>query len=293
MAAVRVARRVASRRAFALIPECEETGLPLLGADRRAREVAPELWAALFERREPYVVIDDFLGRDAVAAMREDAARLQDVGRFGPSQSIGRDGVAFDKEAVLSCELDASDFDDAPHLLVYTRDMLLTLPQELNERLAGEGLPPRVSTSAYGTKLAVTLPSGAYPRHVDNACADGGGPIDLRWLTCILYLQDESWDAGGALRLWVPNDGGGDDDDPARSLGSPVDVDPVGDRLVAFFADQLVHEVLPTRAPTGGAEPPPLRFAHTLWFVGDLGARDGLCDERRPGSALRDAHFPP
>lgn len=262
-----------STRCYAMIPECEETGLPLLGAAARAREVAPQLWSALFERDEPYVVIDDFLGPDAVAAMREDAARLRDVGRFGPSRSVGRDGVAFDKEAVLSCEPEPSDFDDAPHVLVYTRDMLLTLPEQLNGFLEAAGAAQRVSTSAYGTKLAVTLPSGAYPRHVDNACADGSGPADKRWLTVIFYLQDDRWRGGGALRLWVP-----DGDGP----GEPVDVEPVGDRLVCFFSDRIVHEVLPTEDPDA------LRYAHTLWLV-----NEGVCDASRPGQATVAAHFPP
>ena len=163
--------------------------------------------------------------------------------------------------------------DDAPHVLVYTRDMLLTLPEQLNGFLEAAGAAQRVSTSAYGTKLAVTLPSGAYPRHVDNACADGSGPADKRWLTVIFYLQDDRWRGGGALRLWVP-----DGDGP----GEPVDVEPVGDRLVCFFSDRIVHEVLPTEDPDA------LRYAHTLWLV-----NDGVCDASRPGQATVAAHFPP
>ena len=243
--------------------------MPILGAATRARELAPELYRRLFELGEPYVVFDDVLGNDVRGAMLEDALALRRRDRFGPSQSVGSDGVPFDKEAVLSCEVEPTDFDDAPHLLAFTRDWLLTLPPALNALLGAE----RVSPSEYGTKLAVQMASGRYPRHVDNACADGSGPADKRWLTVIFYLQDDRWRGGGALRLWVP-----DGDGP----GEPVDVEPVGDRLVCFFSDRIVHEVLPTEDPDA------LRYAHTLWLV-----NEGVCDASRPGQATVAAHFPP
>ena len=186
--------------ATAAIP-VDENDVPILGAATRARELAPELYRRLFELGEPYVVFDDVLGNDVRGAMLEDALALRRRDRFGPSQSVGSDGVPFDKEAVLSCEVEPTDFDDAPHLLAFTRDWLLTLPPALNALLGAE----RVSPREYGTKLAVQMASGRYPRHVDNACVDGGGPRDKRWITCIYYLQEpgSGVDAGGALRIYV------------------------------------------------------------------------------------------
>ena len=178
--------------ATAAIP-VDENDVPILGAATRARELAPELYRRLFELGEPYVVFDDVLGNDVRGAMLEDALALRRRDRFGPSQSVGSDGVPFDKEAVLSCEVEPTDFDDAPHLLAFTRDWLLTLPPALNALLGAE----RVSPREYGTKLAVQMASGRYPRHVDNACADGGGPRDKRWITCIYYLQEPGSDLCG------------------------------------------------------------------------------------------------
>ena len=79
------------------------------------------------------------------------------------------------------------------------------------------------------------------------------------------------WKDGGALRIYVD----GDD-----AQGEGVDVAPTGDRLVCFFADRVVHEVLPAAAD---------RWALTLWFVGN----DAECAADRAGAGLRAAHFPP
>ena len=69
-------------------------------ARARARELAPELYRILFELGEPYVVFDDVLGNDVRGAMLEDALALRRRDRFGPSQSVGSDGVPFDKDKI-------------------------------------------------------------------------------------------------------------------------------------------------------------------------------------------------
>ena len=84
------------------------------------------------------------------------------------------------------------------------------------------------------------------------------------------------WNDGGALRIYVDGDRGEGVDD----RGEGVDVSPIGDRLVCFFADRVVHEVLPAAAD---------RWALTLWFVGN----DAECAADRAGAGLRAAHFPP
>ena len=70
------------------------------------------------------------------------------------------------------------------------------------------------------------------------------------------------------------------DDARGDAQGEGVDVAPTGDRLVCFFADRVVHEVLPANAD---------RWALTLWFVGN----DAECAADRAGAGLRAAHFPP
>ena len=70
----------------------------------------------------------------------------------------------------------------------------------------------------------------------------------MRKLTAILYLNpgwQRSW--GGELRIW------GND-------GVVEDIEPVGDRLVLFWSDMMVHEVL---ANTSNRD----RYALTLWLV--------------------------
>ena len=86
------------------------------------------------------------------------------------------------------------------------------------------------------------------------------------------------WNDGGALRIYVDGDRGEGVDD----RGEGVDVSPIGDRLVCFFADRVVHEVLPAAAD---------RWALTLWFVGT--GNDAECAADRAGAGLRAAHFPP
>lgn len=99
-----------------------------------------------------------------------------------------------------------------------------------------------------------------YIRHTDNSCVRGSGRrCNGRRLTAIAYLNPrplppstESLD--GALRLYGSEEGG------AAALTSPprLDIAPVHDRLVLFWADSRVpHEVLPTSNP---------RYALTVWY---------------------------
>ena len=267
MARCSIARRGARCRWLCTVPVNEGTGVPEMGAAESLRLLETDLIKALKTRG--YFVKDGLLGSEKATAMRRDAEKLYSGGRFAASLSVDEEGRSFAKEGVLSTELEADDFPTAPHCLAYTRDVLLTLPELLNKELQD-----RVSTSVYGTKLAVTLPGARYPKHLDNAC--GGGVVDHRWITCIYYLNPGwSSDAGGDLRLFVDDDG-------------PLDVAPLNDRLVIFFADRLVHEVLPSTTDDH-------RYALTLWLCSRtavVGDDDDLCAANRPGGALRRAHFP-
>ena len=119
----------------------------------------------------------------------------------------------------------------------------------------------------------------AYGPHIDNADGDGREGEDYgRCLTLVYYLQEERWDSkvkGGALRMHLPPpDGDGDGDgggggsgggewpsgvSPSHTPHSAVDVEPIGDTLVLFRADRMLHEGLPSKAP---------RFAMTVWLYG-------------------------
>lgn len=290
---MRAARTSAARRLSTAVKVCPETGLPELNTARRLEQIGPMMASGL--RRRGYYISKSFLGaEDSWRALRADAERMQGLGRFVPSMSVGGDGVAFAKPGVESCELEAADFEAAPHLLTYTRDVVLTLPTLLNSLLF-DG-QPCISTSAYGTKLARTTPCASYPKHVDNACVcdSRGLPHDLRWITCVYYLNSPDC-RGGELRLWLETDA-----DDAR--GRPFDLYPAADTLIVFFADRLVHEVLPT-APDSED-----RYALTLWLVADQAsgvttsrsaselvsdriAPATLCAADRGGTMSREAHF--
>jgi len=220
--------------------------IPDFGVEERLNEIIGEMWVGL--QTAGFYTKEGFLGNDACKNMRGESESLFLNGKFFQSQSLTSSGRHFSKPGVHACELDGSSYEEweaAPHLLAYTREVILTLPAMLNN------LQPslNMSTRLYGTKLAVATGNGSkYPKHVDNNGEVLGEP-DLRKLTFIYYLNP-GWRAenGGALRVW---DRG----------GTCVDTYPEGDRLFVFWSDDLVHEVLANEDP---AFP---RYALTLWLV--------------------------
>ena len=259
--------------------------------------------------------------------MRDDAQALFGENRFMPSESVDRDGqsyfatpchtliyrlpvvvktpntdiivsIRYSKHNVFSCELDGHEWEVAPHLLAWTRELMLTLPSALNESDLGGG-SLRISEQSYGTKLAVALGDGsAYPRHVDNACVVGDGAAapagalaDARALTVIYYLNPSHRTSdGGQLRLWATAD---DDGETLDAGGKEVLVEPMADTLVAFFADSVVHDVLPNH--TDAADASRHRYALTLWLVSEETAAGAtrLCDTSSAGFLSVFHHFPP
>jgi len=192
------------------------------------------------------------------------------AGAFAQSYSevADNDGVLqrVDKPGVYSLELNGDEAQTASFLLHYTAGILHTMPQLLNHHL-NTGL----SGSNYGTKLALTRGNHSkYPKHVDNV-----GLPDLRKITCIYYLNP-GWDKrnGAELRLW-------------GNRGVVEDVSPVGDRLVLFWSDQVVHEVLANVADISSSSD---RFALTLWLVSE--SSEGICDPQHPLAVTKREHFP-
>lgn len=92
----------------------------------------------------------------------------------------------------------------------------------------------------YEVQLARYQEGARYQRHQDAFA----GPASRR-ITAIYYLNPDWLPAhGGQLRLYV---------------SPPVELAPIGDRLVVFRSDRVEHEVLPTQA---------VRFAATAWYYG-------------------------
>ena len=113
-----------------------------------------------------------------------------------------------------------------------------------------EHLKPRVRKLAHVVErsdamLAVYPGQGTrFQRHIDNTAGDG------RVLTVLVYLN-EQWkqDDGGALRVFPANGrtpGAGAA--PGEGARGVVDVMPECGRMAMFFADEVPHEVRPTRS---------------------------------------------
>jgi SM-20-related protein len=95
----------------------------------------------------------------------------------------------------------------------------------------------------YEGHLAVYRPGSYYRKHLDRF--EGSGP---RTLSCILYLNS-GWDYadGGQLRIYT------DRGNPERYR----EILPLGGRLVCFYSDRFLHQVMPARRS---------RFSITGWF---------------------------
>jgi len=100
-------------------------------------------------------------------------------------------------------------------------------------------------TTAYN-KIAYSTNGAFLPKHLDN---DGSNRFDMRKLTIILYLNPQ-WQKphSGQLRLHLLD-------------GSVKDIDPTDDRVVFFWSDLIVHEVLPVMSPETDK-----RFTVTIWL---------------------------
>jgi len=263
------------------IPLDEEYGIPKLGLADKLQQQLPAIEAGLSEHG--YFSCDNFLGATINAAMRADAVRMRRTDacgdfKFTQSLSTGADGVTFPKPGVFSAELDGNEWDEAPHLLAYTRELMLSAPAAINATFESS---PALSLAMYGTKLAVAEGGGSkYPKHVDNACEcdSGGVPMDKRKISIVYYLNPqwaEQPEDGGAIRLWSKDN-------------QVVDFVPEGDRVVIFWSDTCVHEVLANT--NDAANPDRHRWALTVWLVSDSDQK--LCDMASSEMKAIHAHFP-
>eukprot|EP00811_Abedinium_folium_P036867 NODE_9536_length_1417_cov_3.268992.p1 GENE.NODE_9536_length_1417_cov_3.268992~~NODE_9536_length_1417_cov_3.268992.p1 ORF type:complete len:431 (+),score=121.58 NODE_9536_length_1417_cov_3.268992:49-1341(+) len=96
--------------------------------------------------------------------------------------------------------------------------------------------------------MFAVYPGGAsrYVKHIDNA----QWPTDGRRVTMILYLNRE-WEPahGGCLRLYEPG---------IANMQTKADIEPLHNRLVVFWSEEMPHEVLPCHAA---------RAAVSMWFI--------------------------
>jgi hypothetical protein len=177
--------------------------------------------------------------------------------------------VRYDKHNVQSTQLLGGDmYHDAPRLTETVVQLTSTLIPLLNNNNNGDDpnarrfpdeallqlqLAPGIQTN----KLAICLGDGSrYDKHLDN---EGG--VDLRKVTCLLYLNEYEWteELGGVFRWYKKTNS-------QEMAGLHEDIPPTSGRLVCFFSDRLVHEVTPSFV-LPGKEEETSRHALTIWLL--------------------------
>ena len=257
-----------------------------------------------------WCAVDGLLSAPTSAEVREQLARCYDAGDYQPSYSrVVETGEKLWRPDVHMMELDGESWRAAPHCVLLVHELMGALPAVVNEGFSSElelqgHAPPRLSSRIFGHKLAVSTAAGArYPKHLDNVA----GGEDTRKLTAV-YYPNAGWDVarqGGAIRLFDALE------EPTHVDVAPVGRDGASDRLLLFWSDLLVHEVLPMAVGRGRADehgqeqvggssaPTPEgrleghrhhRHTVTVWLTTENDAC--LCDARSPLWPLRVAHYP-
>ncbi len=175
---------------------------------------------------------DNFLGEQLSRQIRHEANRVVSRGALRPA-GVGRQGTTDPGvRGDLLCWMERTDAGPGVRRLMAEFE---TLRKAINRHFY-------LGLDRYEMQLALYPPgSQGYRRHLD---AFRGKNERNRRLTAIYYLNPR----------WLPGHGG----ELAVYLNqTELCLEPVADRLVVFFAEQLEHAVLPTQAS---------RLALTAWF---------------------------
>lgn len=154
----------------------------------------------------------------------------------------------------------------APLCTEYVLDCARTLAPLLSGRFGA------LSGDASANMLACYgVDGGNFPVHIDN---HGGG--DRRVLTLIYYLNPgyDSERQGGCFVPWKITDRAPPKGQPPVFLSvdqlEPLSaIEPIADRLVAFWTCELPHSVEPFRAQRGTIDG---RYAITVWLTAEDGS---------------------
>jgi SM-20-related protein len=166
-----------------------------------------------------YAMIDQFISPSEVAnilSLDEFKGGLSQFKKAG----IGKRGEKRINESIRGDYVQWIDRRTAGQELKVYLDKLDTMISYVNQSLF-------LSLKDFELHLTIYPAGSYYQRHLDQFKGD-----DHRRLSVIFYLN-ESWkeEEGGQLRLHLPN--------------GPLDVSPIGGRLVCFRSDMIEHEVLP------------------------------------------------
>jgi 2OG-Fe(II) oxygenase superfamily len=200
-----------------------------------------------------WVVIDNFLGADVCSNYRTEAVGYFTRNEMTISKSTRWDletssVVTYDKHNVYATQLNGGDsYYDGPRLHEYVVSVVKSLVPIVSNIFPDACLNPVLASN----KLAVCTGDGShYDKHYDNSGGD-----DLRKLTVLYYLNPK-WraDMGGSFRIYesinptVVSESGVTDNAKSEIEKEIVttDIEPIGDRLLVFWSDRLVHSVQPS-----------------------------------------------
>lgn len=179
-----------------------------------------------------YAVVDNLLGNDILEEMRKEAEVLYKNGNMIISQSTKYDKasgevISYDKKNVYSCQLMGSDmYFHAPRLHEYIYSLSKTMIPLINSNFKLASLSNTMSS----TKLAVCTGDGSrYDKHYDNT------GTDTRKLTILYYMNKWREELHGEFRIYQTKSD--------KKTIETHDIAPIGDRLLCFWADELVHSV--------------------------------------------------
>lgn len=215
---------------------------------KRVQAIAPSLIKGL--AAQGHFIADGFLSNAYCETLRAEAVKLyENDPTFIKSQStrwcpVENKQIYYDKHNVFSTQLQGGEaYYAAPRLHEYIVAMVKAIVPALQR-----GFPEaQLSASMASNKLAVCVGEGsAYDKHYDNSGFD-----DTRKVT-VLYYLNPGWapDLGGQFTIY--------------NNETTSTVEPLGDRLLVFWSDRLVHSVQPSFAPRGKQDH---RYALTLWLT--------------------------
>eukprot|EP00596_Hydrurales_sp_CCMP1899_P002396 CAMPEP_0119051420 /NCGR_PEP_ID=MMETSP1177-20130426/73041_1 /TAXON_ID=2985 /ORGANISM="Ochromonas sp, Strain CCMP1899" /LENGTH=274 /DNA_ID=CAMNT_0007030613 /DNA_START=248 /DNA_END=1072 /DNA_ORIENTATION=+ len=228
-------------------------------------------------KKKGWAAIDDFLGSDVCDMYRQEAVGFYERKDMTISKSTRWDNetnsvVTYDKHNVFATQLNGGDsYYDGPRLHEYVVSIVKSLVPIISEKFPEAHLSPLLASN----KLAVCTGDGSsYDKHYDNSGGD-----DLRKLT-VLYYLNPNWrtQLGGAFRIYnsvlTPSSSTPEvataieqsSNDSDHTNVEVTDINPIGDRLLIFWSDRLVHSVQPSQAPAGDADH---RYAFTVWITSE------------------------
>lgn len=218
-------------------------------------------------QQKGWVVIDNFLGGDVCSMYRDEAVGYFSRSEMTISKSTKWDPetnsvITYDKYNVFATQLNGGDsYYDGPRLHEYVVSLVKSLVPIVSNKFPEACLSPTLASN----KLAVCTGNGSsYDKHYDNSGGD-----DLRKLTVLYYLNPK-WrkELGGSFRIYesathsvaTPSESSASDQVDAFSESAAVDstielkreisvtdINPIGDRLLVFWSDRLVHSVQPSQ----------------------------------------------